>query len=289
VAGRELPAGDAVTADRRLTAIARALKDGGAAGSLDQLRAAVFVALLTGRDPQSLLPAHPGGKVPGTTRAGCGCAGGVAGLAGSVHLTLPLATWLGGADRPGEVAGLGPVDAGTCRELAGRLAAGPGAAWCLTLTDAGGRAAAHACARNGPGPPPGRARSPSADHGPPGPAVPAVVAAWLSSLELQWLERGDCGHQRQGSAYRPGRALRHLIQVRHRTCAHPGCRRPAQDCDIDHTTPYDQGGRTCECNCAPLCNLCRRRHNLHYADVLVMPMSWLEAVVGVGLVAGRSA
>src|SRR5262249_56355735 len=46
LAGRELPAADAIAADRRLTAIARALQAAGAPGSLDQLRAAGFAALL---------------------------------------------------------------------------------------------------------------------------------------------------------------------------------------------------------------------------------------------------
>lgn len=77
-----------------------------------------------------------------------------------------------------------------------------------------------------------------------------MLAAWLSSLKVQWLECGDCGHRRQGQAYRPSRTLRHLIQIRHRTCAHPGCRRPAEDCDLGHTIPYQDGGRTCECNMA---------------------------------------
>lgn len=105
-----------------------------------------------------------------------------------MNLTMPLSTWIGTTGRPGEVAGLGPVDAETCRELADRLATGQGATRCLTLTDADGRAAGHACARNGPGP-----------HGPP--ELP-MLAAWLSSLKVQWLERGDCGHRRQGQAYR---------------------------------------------------------------------------------------
>jgi hypothetical protein len=26
---------------------------------------------------------------------------------------------------------------------------------------------------------------------------------------------------------------------------------PAVKCDSDHTQPYDQGGRTCECNTGP--------------------------------------
>jgi hypothetical protein len=60
----------------------------------------------------------------------------------------------------------------------------------------------------------------------------------------------------------PPRSLRHLIEVRHRTCGFPGCRRPAAGCDLDHTVPYDQGGRTCECNLAPLC---RRHHQAKQA------------------------
>jgi Domain of unknown function (DUF222) len=52
----------------------------------------------------------------------------------------------------------------------------------------------------------------------------------------------------------PGsRKLQHLIWARTPTCTAPGCRRPAARCDLDHSTPYDQGGRTCECNVAPLC------------------------------------
>ena len=268
MAGRELPAADAITADKRLTAIARALKNAGAPGNLDQLRAAVFISLLTGRDPQTLLPARPGPAQPGpattgTGPPGCRCAGGACGLGGSVNLTLPLATWLGTADRPGDITGLGPVDADTSRDLASRLAAGPATTWCLTLTDPGGRAAAHACARKGPEQLPGRPRSAGGDRGPPPvPGLPAALMTWLTSLKFEWLERGDCAHERQGSAYRPGRKLRHLIQIRQRTCGHPGCRRPAEDCDLDHTIPYQDGGRTCECNLSPYC---RRHHRTKQA------------------------
>jgi len=54
-----------------------------------------------------------------------------------------------------------------------------------------------------------------------------------------------------------------LIIVRQPTCAFPGCRRPAVRCDEDHTVPYDQGGRTCECNLAPLC---RHHHRCKQAE-----------------------
>ena len=37
---------------------------------------------------------------------------------------------------------------------------------------------------------------------------------------------------------------------------------PAAVCDNDHTVPFDQGGRTCECNLGPLC---RRHHRVKQA------------------------
>jgi hypothetical protein len=80
---------------------------------------------------------------------------------------------------------------------------------------------------------------------------------WLHSLAFTTLETGPCTHTRQGHGYQPGRALRHLIEIRNPTCTAPGCRRAAARCDLDHITPYDQGGRTCECNLHPAC---RRDH-----------------------------
>jgi hypothetical protein len=71
------------------------------------------------------------------------------------------------------------------------------------------------------------------------------------------LEAGPCAHTRGSPLYRPPRSLRHLIEIRQRTCGYPGCRRPASRCDLDHTRPFDHGGRTCECN---LSSLCRQHH-----------------------------
>ena len=163
LAGRELPSADAIAADRRIAAIARALKEAGATGTMDQLRAAVFVALLTGREPESLQTAdEEAGRRPeaGETRPGPKAETGPGdrswwmgpGLGGSVNLTMPLTAWLGDSDAPGDVAGLGPLDADTCRELAERIRRGPDARWCVTLTGRDGRAVAHACGGAGPGP-----------------------------------------------------------------------------------------------------------------------------------------
>ena len=290
LAGRELPAGDAIAADQRITAIARALKDAGATETLDHLRASVFTALLAGRDLDSLLPvpsahdgpgpvpAEPGDRpadgtdgrpgpapAPGPVPGAAAAPGGLAALTGSVHLTMPVSTWLGLSDAPGEAAGLGPLDAWTCRDLADRLAAGPGTRWHVTLTGQDGRAAAHACARGSPGPPrqqgPPLPPGPTARPSPPGPPGPPSLA-WLAGLDFDWLERGSCCHPRQVRGYRPGNLLRELVRTRQRTCSFPGCRRPARACDLDHTIPWDQDGRTCECNLAPLC---RRHHRAKQA------------------------
>ena len=48
-------------------------------------------------------------------------------------------------------------------------------------------------------------------------------------------------------------------QVRHATCTSPVCRRPASQCDFEHNTPYEAGGRTCLCNGGPKC---RHDHRL---------------------------
>ena len=91
---------------------------------------------------------------------------------------------------------------------------------------------------------------------------PAGVNGWLAGIAVSRLETGDCRHLRESPSYRPPPRLRHLVTIRQPTCSFPGCRRPAIRCDEDHTLPYDQGGRTCECNLAPLC---RRHHRAKQA------------------------
>jgi Domain of unknown function (DUF222) len=251
LAGRELLPSSAVLLDKKLSSDAAWLAACGVPGSLGELRVLAYTTLLAGRNLASILddPASwPGGPTrrPGT--AGDGAVGRHASEperpAGSIHLTMPVSTWLGGGE-PGEVPGYGPVDADTSRELAGFLAADPATRWCLTLTGPDGRAVAHGCARRGP-------------------AAGEPVLTWAAGLRerLLVLESGTCRHARQSAGYVPPPRLRHLVMVRQRRCAFPGCRRPARHCDLDHTIPHDQGGRTCECNLAPLC---RRHHRAKQA------------------------
>lgn len=312
LAGRELPPAEVAAADVRLTALARWLQSRGAAGTISQLRAAAYGAILAGRPVSTLLPpaaaagvpgpdtaqpdaadpdtaqpdaavrepahgpaaevaashgaadqdsaaagsagqsaAGPGAAAQGAAAQGAagpdGCGWPTAGwpaVTGTIHLTMPMSAWLGGG-APGEIAGHGPLDAGSSRELAAMLAEDPATRCCLTLTDHAGQAVAHACARRPP--PPGTA-----------------AVRWAGGLRdrMASLARGCCGHARQAPGYQPSAILRHLIGVRQRTCAFPGCRRPARRCDLDHTLAYERGGITCECNLAPLC---RRHHQAKQA------------------------
>ncbi len=243
IAGRDLAPAAVITADKTHDADARWLHQHGAPGTHDQLRAQAMVARLTGQPLASLLP-QPAAASGDTAPTSCppgGRQGGLGGLGGgSVNLVMPAAAWLGLADSPGEIAGTGPADAATCRDLAAALAARAGARWCLTLTDRRGRAVAHGCARAGPGPP-----------------GTADLRSWLAQIKITALESGICAHRRESAAYRPPDSLRHLIKIRSPRCGYPGCRRPATRCDDDHTIPFHKGGKTCECNLHPLC----RRHH----------------------------
>jgi hypothetical protein len=44
--------------------------------------------------------------------------------------------------------------------------------------------------------------------------------------------------------YRPSTKLARFVRNRDLTCCFPGCDRPAERCDLDHTTPYGPGGLT---------------------------------------------
>ena len=292
LAGRQLPPAEVLAADQRVTWWAKRLKQAGLAGDMDQLRARAYLDILLGIDSR---PGADGAAQPGAIPPG---------FAGKVNLTVPLATLLGLADRPGEIPGIGPIDPVLARELAEAAARGPGTTWCVTVTDSGGYAIGHGCARPGPagsstghtkraepgirpedadrpvghdppgGPdPPGRPEdagrpgftfSAVGQHGPPGgygtwrlctgsPEERDLIVA------LGPIATGECDHRHQAKGHDPGVMLRHLTQVRHATCTGPACRRPAARCDFEHNTPYEAGGRTCECNGGPKC---RRDHRL---------------------------
>jgi hypothetical protein len=127
-----------------------------------------------------------------------------------------------------------------------------------------GHAVGHGCARPGPKRHRERARdgpgfsfTATADPGTWRLHVPGTNPDLLVTIDP--IATQDCDHRFQARGHDPGVKLRHLTQVRHANCTGPGCRRPAAQCDFEHNTPYEGGGRTCLCNGGPKC---RRDHRL---------------------------
>jgi hypothetical protein len=246
---------------------------------MDQLRARAYLDLLLGTDSRPRANETDDTAEP-RTPAPTGPLAGVIppGFAGRVNLTIPAATLLDLADRPGEMAGIGPIDPDLARDLARAAARNPRSTWCVTVADRQGHAIGHGCARPAPAASgraakrhkPGIPDDPDPPGGPrftfiradqPGP--PGGYGTWRFStgvpgqrdllLDIGPIPSGDCDHRHQAEGHNPGVMLRHLTQVRHATCTGPGCRRPAVSCDFEHNIPYEAGGRTCLCNGNPKC------------------------------------
>ncbi len=52
---------------------------------------------------------------------------------------------------------------------------------------------------------------------------------------------------------RPTKTISRMVDAIQPTCAFPGCRVPAADCDFDHLLPVVQGGETSTRNGGPKC------------------------------------
>ncbi len=278
LAGRELSPAEVLAADQRVTAWAKELGKAGLAGGMDALRARAYLDLLLGIDSRPLgqgtggssepQPHEPGqAPVPGPGPGPGGPAAGMIppGFAGHVNLTVPAATLISWADRPGELDSLGPIDPDLARDLAAAAARNPRSTWCVTVTDRLGHAVGHGCAgpakrrqRDGHDPPssnPGFTFTPACRPG----TWRFTTGQQDYTVQIESLSTDSCDHRHQARGHDPGVKLRHLTEVRYATCTGPGCRRPASRCDFEHNTPYEAGGRTCLCNGNPKC---RHDHRL---------------------------
>jgi hypothetical protein len=237
---------------------------------------ATVVHTVTGQDrpasdqppPDNEPPGSPGtGNGPGGPDGpgnGSGGSGGLGGpgpaprpgpdagpsLAALVTITIPLATYQGRSDAPGEAGGFGLLDRDDARDLAAAAARHPRTRWCVTALNPDGTAAAHGCLP-GRHPPPGTG-PPGHQHPPPGTAPSCTGPPGLLTTRMTPITRGPCDHTHAEVGYHPSRTLTHLVRARNATCTAPGCGRPAARCDLDHTTAWDKGGLTCECNMAPV-------------------------------------
>ena len=74
-----------------------------------------------------------------------------------------------------------------------------------------------------------------------GGAVPTPLLAELIRGGAKVAPVHHPGNAPAESGYRPSAALERFIRCRDLTCRFPGCDRPAEFCDIDHTVPYPHG------------------------------------------------
>jgi hypothetical protein len=113
LSGCNLPADQAAAAEERLDALARAAKQAGDHRPMDQIRADIYLGLISGTF------AGPG---PVHRR-------------GVVELTADLPTLMGLADQVGELAGWGPVIADITRQIAAARATDTETTWRYSITD----------------------------------------------------------------------------------------------------------------------------------------------------------
>ncbi len=242
ITGREMPGVEVLASMQHVEARARALREAGVPGTWEELKVRATLDLLQERDSR-LAPGEPAAS-DGTERTD-NPAGAGPSVAAMVTITVPHTALGGDSGPPGEVAGFGIVDHADTRDLVAAAALNPATRWCLTVLNPDGTAAAHGCGAGSRPRPPGQ--------GPPGCMTVRGLQEFLKIRELTPVIRGPCQHAGAEHRYRPSRKLQHLVRARNATCTAPGCGRRAASCDLDHTDPHHQGGRTCECNLAPQC------------------------------------
>ncbi|HEU5392816.1 MAG TPA: DUF222 domain-containing protein [Streptosporangiaceae bacterium] len=294
ISGREMPSVEVLASMQHVEDRARALRDAGMPGTWEELKVRATLDLLQERDPrpppgepfaasgeEASGPDGPGprgpgpggsdpggsdpggsdpsGSDPGDPGTGSPGTGGPR-IGALITITVPHTALAGGPGPGGEVDGFGILDRADTRDLIAAAARHPATRWCLTTLHPDRTAAAHACAA---GPRPWRSAQGPSGQGPPGPVTPRGLLDLLNITSLIPVIRGPCEHTAAEDRYRPSRKLQHLVKARNATCTAPGCGRRAARCDLDHTDPHDQGGRTCECNLAPLC---RHHHRCKQAE-----------------------
>jgi hypothetical protein len=303
VTGSGLPADEAAVACARVDRLAEAAKRAGHPGRVGQIAADVFLGLLDGRfqgrSEDQIIAAlldeprpedRPGDTSDDDTAADIGTtepvtaepvtAGGAPEASThepvrvGVEVRVGLTTLIGLDDRPGEIAGLGPVLAPVARAVVARQLRG--AEWRFAVTDDDGHLLLAGATRRRPsGLHPrtkpvgaGRCRGGIVElhisaaqldrlaaecHSPEG-----QVSGWaavVTDIATRYAGRHAvlAGLDERSEDRFPAAALARHIQVRDRTCSHPGCRRPARRCDLDHTRDHARGGVTVRANLGPGC------------------------------------
>jgi hypothetical protein len=246
---------------------------------------------------------NPGGKPGGNPGGGPDRGGGGGSARAGARpvvlpaVTVPLATLLGLAERPGENRLLGAFDPALARDLAAAAARSPLSRWEVTIVDRHGYAVGHGVARLPRGSraapwPPGlvscalsarvnitvteaslrRLAANPRSGAPPGgwgltPRAPTDgYGVWTLTLPggrgltvcFDVVPTHACDHRYEVAAYQPTERLRRLVEVRDRECTFPTCSRPAHESDFEHAVPFDRGGKTDACNAGARSRRCHQ-------------------------------
>jgi HNH endonuclease len=121
-----------------------------------------------------------------------------------------------------------------------------------------------------------------AGHGPLT-APHARTLAFAPGSRWRWLLNAGDGTLIHASprTYTPTHAVARYVRLRDHTCAFPHCTMPAARCDLDHKTPFNQGGPTTPDNLHPLC---RHHHQLKTQGRVVSGFGVVSSVlVGEGV------
>lgn len=108
-------------------------------------------------------------------------------------------------------------------------------------------------------------------------ATARSLAASTPAWRRLWTDSEGTPLRLGRTTYRPPEALRHFLKYRDGACTFPGCMRPAESAELDHTHEWQDGGGTDADN---LAHLCRKHHALKSVALVQARQQAAQAAVG---------